>query len=328
MDHGRLEVEIYQIADDAMLKQNRTDGTGWEWGWADWQRDWMNATPHRFAYRCLPLTIVNQTGWWIRNPVGFTATWRGSNAPGSVDFRFDAASGHLGELDQQPVRRGDHHLEHPFPLSHQAGGLSPPDLRPGQLFQAERPSADRNDRERLGQHVVHDELEDHGAQRASPVRARRTLFQAIPLVTNVCADLETADVSYQKLTDNPDLYRAYREWDQGRRRFHDQKASGEVNPTDWQKDYFQGRDAVGRESGTYHMTKDQAPASARGDGNDQRPTAARGPGTGRDRGRTGPATVRRPSPRRIGGSASGMDLFSVERGHGDDGAARRSCRPG
>ena len=78
------------------------------------------------------------------------------------------------------------------------------------------------------------------------------LFQAIPLLSNVCADLETADVSYQKLTDNPDLYRAYREWDQGRRRFHDQKAAGEVNPTDWQKDYFQGRDAVGRESGTSH----------------------------------------------------------------------------
>ena len=28
MNHGRLEVEIYQIAEDAMLKKNRTDGTG------------------------------------------------------------------------------------------------------------------------------------------------------------------------------------------------------------------------------------------------------------------------------------------------------------
>src|SRR5271156_2066909 len=91
MDHRRLEVEIYQLADDAMLKHNRLDGTGWEWGWADWQRDWMNETPHRYAYRCLPLTIVNQTGWWINNPVGFTATWHGPNAPGSIDFRFDAA---------------------------------------------------------------------------------------------------------------------------------------------------------------------------------------------------------------------------------------------
>ena len=50
--------------------------SGWEWGWADWERDWMDSTPNRFAYRCLPLTIANQTGWWIKNPVGFTATWR------------------------------------------------------------------------------------------------------------------------------------------------------------------------------------------------------------------------------------------------------------
>ena len=156
-----------------MLKQNRTDGTGWEWGWADWQRDWMNATPHRFAYRCLPLTIVNQTGWWIRNPVGFTATWRGPTAPGKHRIPVRRRGRTLAELDQQPVRRGDHHLEHPLSLSHEARGLTPPDLRPAQLFQTERPPAHRTDRERLGQHVVHDELEDHGAQPAGPVRSRR-----------------------------------------------------------------------------------------------------------------------------------------------------------
>ncbi|MGZ3387305.1 MAG: DUF6065 family protein, partial [Isosphaeraceae bacterium] len=62
MNHPQLEVMIYQIVDDTMLKKNRTDGTGWEWGWADLQRDWMDASPNRFAYRCLPLSIVNQTG--------------------------------------------------------------------------------------------------------------------------------------------------------------------------------------------------------------------------------------------------------------------------
>ena len=51
-------------------------------------RDWTDATPHRYAYRCLPLTIMNQTGWWIKNPVGFTATWRGQAQPGSIEFRL------------------------------------------------------------------------------------------------------------------------------------------------------------------------------------------------------------------------------------------------
>ena len=83
---GDLEITMFQIADDALLMQNRDDGTGWDWCWADWQRDWMDATPSRFAYRCLPLTIANQTGFWIKNPVGFTATWRGPKRPEASTF--------------------------------------------------------------------------------------------------------------------------------------------------------------------------------------------------------------------------------------------------
>src|SRR3954449_12981067 len=78
---GKLEVGIYQIADDSMFAKNRIDGCGWHWSWADWRRDWMDDTPNKFAYRCLPLTIANQTGWFVYNPVGFTAVWTGKTAP-------------------------------------------------------------------------------------------------------------------------------------------------------------------------------------------------------------------------------------------------------
>ena len=71
--------------------------------------------------------------------------------------------------------------------------------------------------------------------------------------------MENADVSYQKLSDNPELCEAYREWDKGRRQFQEMKTTGEIKPDDWQKDYFQGRDAVGREAGTHHMTKVRPP---------------------------------------------------------------------
>src|SRR5262249_16882962 len=91
MESVQLEVEIYQIVDDSTLKTNRDDGTGWDWSWADSERDWMNDTPNRSAYRCLPLTMANQTGWWIRNPVGFSARWNGTNEPGGIEFQFDAA---------------------------------------------------------------------------------------------------------------------------------------------------------------------------------------------------------------------------------------------
>jgi hypothetical protein len=259
MGQGRLEVEIYQIVDDAVLKQHRTDGTGWEWGWADWQRDWMNATPHRYAYRCLPLTIVNQTGWWIRNPVGFTATWRGPTAPGNIEFQFDAAADVWQKWINSQFGEGIITWNTPYLFRTKPEG--------SRLLICGPPNYFKQNVQPLTALIESDWVSMSFTMNwkimvpDQPVRfdMGEPLFQAIPLLSNVCADLETAEVSYQKLTDNPDLHRAYREWDQGRRRFHDQKASGEVNPTDWQKDYFQGRDAEGREFGTYHMTKVKPP---------------------------------------------------------------------
>jgi hypothetical protein len=259
MGHGRFEVEIYQISDDAMLKQNRSDGTGWEWGWADWQRDWMNDTPHRYAYRCLPLTIANQTGFWIRNPVGFTAIWRGLNAPGNVEFWFDASTEIWRSWINSQFGEGIITWNTPFLFRTKPEGSRLLICGPANYF--------KHNVQPLTALIESDWISMSFTMNwkimtpDQPVRFEQgePLFQAIPLANNICADLETADVSYQKLTDNPELHRAYHEWDLGRRRFHDQKAAGEVKPTDWQKDYFQGRDAVGRESGSYHMTKIKPP---------------------------------------------------------------------
>jgi len=41
-------------------------------------RDWMDATPERFIYRCLPLSIGNSYGWHVLCSVDFSAYWDGS----------------------------------------------------------------------------------------------------------------------------------------------------------------------------------------------------------------------------------------------------------
>jgi len=259
MERPQLGVEIYQIADDTMLLKNRTDGTGWDWCWSDWQRDWMNATPLRYAYRCLPLTIINQTGWWVKNPVGFTATWRGQTQPGGIDFHFDTAPQIWGQWINSQFGEGIVTWNTPFLFRTKPEGSRLLICGPVNYFKANA-------------HPLTALIESDWISMSftmnwkimvpnQPVRfeAGEPLFQAIPLASNVCADLEDASVSYQKLTDNPELHRAYREWDQGRRRFHDQKAAGEVKPNEWQKDYFQGRDAVGQETTSHHMTKVKPP---------------------------------------------------------------------
>lgn len=51
---------------------------------ASQRRDWMDAAPESFPYRCLPLKIANSHGWEILAPMGFTASWNGGLAPEDV----------------------------------------------------------------------------------------------------------------------------------------------------------------------------------------------------------------------------------------------------
>lgn len=53
------------------------------------ERDWMDFTNQRFAYRCTPLTMANATGWELLNPTGFSASWTGLNGRDEVILRPD-----------------------------------------------------------------------------------------------------------------------------------------------------------------------------------------------------------------------------------------------
>ncbi|PHR54365.1 MAG: hypothetical protein COA43_16645, partial [Robiginitomaculum sp.] len=41
------------------------------------RRKWMDETGERFAYRCLPLTMANSTGWDILCPFDIEIAWNG-----------------------------------------------------------------------------------------------------------------------------------------------------------------------------------------------------------------------------------------------------------
>ncbi|WP_162769119.1 DUF6065 family protein [Rhizobium leguminosarum] len=66
---------------------------------ADRERGWMEDTPSRFAYRCLPLAVANQIGWVIRNERDADAVWDGGADIESVRVHCDGArhvSSHFG----------------------------------------------------------------------------------------------------------------------------------------------------------------------------------------------------------------------------------------
>jgi hypothetical protein len=51
-------------------------------------RAWMNETHERFAYRCLPMLLANQAGWFILNSHEFRARWDGTNGLGGVKIIY------------------------------------------------------------------------------------------------------------------------------------------------------------------------------------------------------------------------------------------------
>ncbi len=56
---------------------------------AEATRAWMDASPERFAYRCLPLNIANAHGWEILASTGVSAYWTGGGGVEDVVVRPD-----------------------------------------------------------------------------------------------------------------------------------------------------------------------------------------------------------------------------------------------
>lgn len=62
---------------------------------ADRHRDWMETSPDRYAYRCLPLVIANQAGWELLSPCAFTASWNGGTRKEDVELVYEGKRSHL-----------------------------------------------------------------------------------------------------------------------------------------------------------------------------------------------------------------------------------------
>ena len=58
------------------------------------EREWMDSTGERFAYRCLPLNIANAHGWEILCPSGFTAVWNGNQDLNAIAIKYDNSDDH------------------------------------------------------------------------------------------------------------------------------------------------------------------------------------------------------------------------------------------
>jgi len=59
------------------------------------QRNWMDDTISKYAYRCLPLTIANCTGWDLYAPCDFIVSWNGGNHQSDMTINYEKDDMHF-----------------------------------------------------------------------------------------------------------------------------------------------------------------------------------------------------------------------------------------
>jgi hypothetical protein len=255
----KLEIDFYQLIDDSLLARNRTDGLGFDWRWADARRQWMDDTTNGFAYRCLPLTIANQLGWHVTNPIGFTAFWRGGNAAGSIDFKFDHDPEFWRRWINDQFGQGIVTWNTPFLIRTKPAGSRLLVTGPANHFRRHaHPLTALIETDWMTASFT---MNYKIMEPCEPVRfeAGEPLMQLIPLAGDVGTDLEHAQVTYRRLVDDPETHAQYTQWSTARESFHQAKREGVVRPDDWQKDYFLGRPAEGAAAPVRHKTKLRPP---------------------------------------------------------------------
>jgi hypothetical protein len=208
---------------------------------APFEREWMDATGERFAYRCLPLNIANAHGWELITPTGFTAGWTGNEgteailigadpgteAPGVSHFGFGVLTFHVSLLFRTPP---GYDLFVTGPLNLPKDGIAPLSgivetdwapftftmnwkfTRPGQLLRFD-----------AGDPFCH----------LFPVK-RGELEALKPVIRDVATDAE--------------LKAQYEAWSASRNSFNDdlKKDGSAAQAARWQKNYYKGLDAAGQ----------------------------------------------------------------------------------
>jgi hypothetical protein len=237
-------------------------------------RAWMDAAPQRAPYRCLPLAIANQAGWWLRCPTTFTACWDGGLGKENLQLTFDPpaeAKGWSGlfapivvSVDQpSPTVQGDARIS-----SHFGSGIvtfSIPYLfrtpRGINLWVKGPTNYFKDGVQPLEGIVETDWLPATFTMNWKLTRPYHTVRfergEPICMVVPVPRGLaEQMEPRYVPLDDNPELAHEYREWEKSRSTFNADLARLDPDAVKrgWQRDYMKGLNIRG-EQAEEHQTR-------------------------------------------------------------------------
>jgi hypothetical protein len=237
---GIMELECYRLRADAPAIRPATA-----------RRDWMDASAARSAYRCLPLTMANSSGWELRLPCDVKVSWNGKPDKKAIVI--------VGYDPQWPVRS--------YVQSHFGEGVVT--FITGYLFRTSpgvavwtsgAPNEPKDGIAPLTGLVETDWLPFPFTMNWKFTRPGEVVFKKgevfcfVTLVEH--ARLETVNPVLRDLGSNPELEAEYHAWSRSREDFNRRLAEREPEAlrSAWQRYYMRGRTPAGEQAES-HATR-------------------------------------------------------------------------
>lgn len=212
-------------------------------------RDWMDALPEAYAYRCLPLTMANAHGWEICSPVAFEAVWNGGTSKDDITITSD-------DTGLMPTTHFGSGI-----LTFHVGYLFRTD--PGISLMAQGPVNRPKDAIYPLSGLVETDWSSYTftmnwlfTRPATPIRFERDepfchLFPTDPAV------LETVDPVVAAFESDAETKALHDKWSASRNTFNADllKPESSARSEKWQKDYYRGYQPDGEKGTDAHRTK-------------------------------------------------------------------------
>ncbi|MEI8143825.1 MAG: DUF6065 family protein [Alphaproteobacteria bacterium] len=216
------------------------------------EREWMTRTDQRFAYRCIPLSFANASGWEVLSPVRFAATWDGGTTKAAVQ---------LEPLDGDPalLRLATSHFGHGI-LTFHTDYLFRTEPGWGTLVRG-APNWPKDGMVALEGLVETDWLPFPFTMNWIFTRPGRVVFEKdepIAFVTPVPHILlETITPEIVPISSDPELEADYRAWSEARFNFNAALAKGDpvARKKGWQRHYVRGETPTGGTALDTHRSK-------------------------------------------------------------------------
>jgi len=212
------------------------------------ERDWMDGTPERYAYRCIPLSVANASGWELKLPYAVEAAWHGGSGIDSVK---------LHNLDPRMGRMVSSHFGSAVITFHTGWMFKTP---PGwALWTRGPPNAGKDGIIALDGLVETDWLPFPFTMNWRFLKPGVVRFEAgepfafITLTPH--ALLDDVQPRIRKLDTDPELKAAYEGWETSRSDFSQRLKAREAAAMaeKWQRTYVRGQGAA--EAPMYHLSR-------------------------------------------------------------------------